>query len=117
MPIALGFKLLSLLGLSAPAARRFAPLALIGIVLAVLALIVVAFNLWLGGREKAAVEADRSASRAEAVSRAREADERATAASGATREGIEATNAEARAAAAQSDDPLRAGLDKLREGR
>jgi hypothetical protein len=61
-----------------------------------------------------AVEADRSASKAEALSNAREADERAETAGNRTRDAIERSNTDAKAAADGSDDPLAAGLDRLR---
>jgi hypothetical protein len=61
-----------------------------------------------------AVEADRDASKAEALETAREADEAAHGAAGNTRDAIERSNADAKAAAAGADDPLRAGLDRLR---
>lgn len=61
-----------------------------------------------------AVEADRSAANAEALSDAREADERAHEAGESTRDAIERSNADAKAAADGSDDPLAAGLDRLR---
>ena len=61
-----------------------------------------------------AVEADRDASKAEALSDAREADERAHGAAETTRDAIERSNTDVKAAADGSDDPLRAGLDRLR---
>lgn len=54
MPVSLGFKLLSLMGVKDALARKLAPLALVGLVALSLALAVLAFRLWLGGREKAA---------------------------------------------------------------
>lgn len=84
-------------------------LAVVGVVL-----LVGAGALWLHLHTKAAVEADRTAAKLEAVSRAREADERAEAAGNQTREAIEDANDRAREAAAGSDDPLGDGLRSLR---
>lgn len=50
----------------------------------------------------------------EAAERAREADSAATGAIEATRNEVEQTNDQARAAATGSDDPLAAGFDRLR---
>ena len=72
--------------------------------------------LFVADRERKAVEADRSVSRGKVLERARDADERAHGAGEATRDEIEAGSQAAREAAAQSDDPLRAAMDKLREG-
>lgn len=78
------------------------------------ALLTVGFLWWLAAEKQKAVIADRNAARAEAVSRAREADERAERASDSTREGIEDGNDRAREAARTSDDPLADGLRSLR---
>lgn len=82
-----------------------------------LAALIGGFALWLANEKRDAVEADRARSNAEALARARGADEAGLARTGQEREAIEAQNEEARRAAEQSDDPLKAGLDKLREGR
>lgn len=63
---------------------------------------------------RSAVEADRDASKAEALETAREADEAAHGAAGNTRDAIERSNTDAKAAADRSDDPLAAGLERLR---
>lgn len=117
MPIGIGLAILRAFGLSDRLARKFAPLALIGLAVLLLVLAVLAFNWWLDGREQAAVSADRAQSSAEAVSRARQADEAAQRASGETRDAIAAQNRAAAEAAAKSDDPLKAGLDELRKDR
>ncbi len=117
MPIGIGLAILRAFGLSDRLARKFAPLALLGLAVLLLVLAVLAFNLWLDGQRQAAVSADRAQSSAEAVSRARAADNDAQRASGGTRDAIAAQNRAAAEAAAKSDDPLRTGLDKLREGR
>jgi FtsZ-interacting cell division protein ZipA len=72
------------------------------------------FGIWLADRERKAVEADRSVSRGKVLERARDADERAHGAGEATREAIERSNADAKAASGGSDDPLRAAFDSLR---
>jgi len=51
MPVALGFCLLSLLGVSDRLAKKFAPLALAVLGLALIALVVAGFNWWLDGRD------------------------------------------------------------------
>jgi xanthosine utilization system XapX-like protein len=117
MPIAIGFKLLSLFGLSDKLAKKFAPLALAGIVVVLIGLAVLAFNLWLSGEKDEAVVNDRAKSTADALGKARTADEAANTASQDTSDSIEAENRAAAEAAAESDDPLKAGLDELREGR
>jgi hypothetical protein len=99
------------LGVPADLARPVAKAALI--VLAA-ALLIGGFLLWDHFDDKAAVEADRTAAKAEAVPRAREADERAERAGNQTREGIEDGNDRAREAAADSGDPLGDGLRSLR---
>lgn len=82
---------------------------------ALLALIaVVAFLWWLDAREDAAVEADRAQSRAEAISKAREADQRAGEAAQATQDRIEQSNKRARDAAEGSEDPLADMFEALR---
>jgi hypothetical protein len=96
-----------------PHARR---LAKVGLAVAAFVLLVVGFLIWDHFDDKAAVEADRSASKAEAVSRARDADGRAGRAADDTRDAIERSNADAKAAADRSDDPLATALDRLRAG-
>jgi hypothetical protein len=95
-------------------ARR---LVTVGLAVAGIVLALGAFALWLRLHTQAAVEADRSAAKAEAVSRAREADDRAHEAASASQDSIEASNASAAEAAAKSEDPLKAGLDELRRKR
>lgn len=72
--------------------------------------------LFVADRERKAVEADRGVSRGKVLDRARNADERAHGAGEATREAIERSNADAKAAADGSDDPLRDAFDSLRTG-
>src|SRR5690606_19053421 len=69
---------------------------ILGAILAAVAL-VVAFNVWLAGERRAAVEADRHEARSEALETARGADEAAQAATEGTRNEVERTNAEAEA--------------------
>jgi hypothetical protein len=92
-------------------ARRLVTVAL---AVAGVLLMLGAFALWLHLHTEAAVEADRVEARAEAVSRAREADEHAERAAGATQDSVAASNASAAEAAAASDDPLKAAMDELR---
>lgn len=80
-------------------------------------LLIGGFLIWDHFDDKAAVEADRNASNAKATATARKADERAETAANRQKEDIEDGNDRAREAAAGSDDPLKAGLDQLREGR
>jgi hypothetical protein len=114
MPVALGFKLLSFFGLSDKLAKKFAPLGLALIIIMMIGLLVGGFMLWDHFDDKAAVEADRNASKAVAVSKAREADERAQRAATGKSEDIRHGNERAREAASGSDDPLRDALDSLR---
>jgi hypothetical protein len=79
-----------------------------------LLLAAVAFALWLRGERREAVEADRAAASAEALSKAAEAQERGADAARESAAGIEAGNTAARDAARDSDDPLKAGLEELR---
>lgn len=51
LPVALGFRLLSLFGVKEALAKRFAPLAAIALGLLLVGLAVLAFNLWLDGRD------------------------------------------------------------------
>lgn len=109
----IGFLLPLILKVGIP--ERFAKPVAKGVLIAgAVALIVGAFLVWDHFDDKAAVEADRNASRAEAVSRAREADEGAETAANRTREDIEDGNERAREAARDSDDPLGDGLRSLR---
>ncbi len=72
------------------------------------------FLWWLESERDEAVEADRAAAQAEAAVITRKADERAHGAAAATTGAIQEGTERAKAAAAQSDDPLAAGLDSLR---
>jgi|GEM_PF-4956701 hypothetical protein len=74
----------------------------------------IAFGIWLSGEKQKAVEADRSAGKAEAVSTARTADEAAHGAAQGKSEDIEHGNEQAREAARGSDDPLADALRSLR---
>jgi outer membrane murein-binding lipoprotein Lpp len=77
----------------------------------------VASLTWLHGcqtgaqREKAA----QAAQTAKAIEKARKADQSAAQAVSKAKQETEQSNADAKAAAAGSDDPLRAGLDSLRQ--
>lgn len=99
-------------GLTLPHARRLATLGLcvVGIVL-----LLAAFALWLRLHTQAAVQVDRNVSKVEAVSRAREADERAHGAAAGKSKEVSDANERAREAAAGSDDPLGDGLRSLRD--
>lgn len=97
--------------LTLPHAQRLVTVAL---AVAGIVLMLGAFALWLHLHTEAAVEADRVEARAEAVSRAREADEHAERAGNQTREGVEHANDRAREAAADSSDPLGDALRSLR---
>ena len=90
------------------------PVAKVVLVVAAVAALIVGFMLWDHFDDKAAVEADRNASKAEAVSTARHADERAEAAATGKEKDIQDGNERAREAAGGSDDPLGDGLRSLR---
>src|SRR5690606_18685665 len=81
LPVAIGFRLLSLFGVKDALAKKLAPLAAVVLGLLLVAAGILAFNWWLGNQREAAVEADRAKSSAEAASRARQADEAAQRAS------------------------------------
>lgn len=87
----------------------------IGLTVLAVVIAVTAFLVWLGGQKDAAVEADRAAASAEALSKARAADQRAGEVSHATQDRVERENTAARDAAAESDDPLAEMFRKLRE--
>lgn len=72
------------------------------------------FLWWLDKREDAAVEADRARTSAEAAAKAREADESAYTASQGKSQTVEQSNAEAKKAAAAGNDPLKDGLNTIR---
>lgn len=76
---------------------------------------VVGFTLWLAGEKREAVAAAAAVASAVAITRARKADESAQRAARGKSDAVEAENRAARDAASDSDDPLKAGLDKLRE--
>lgn len=97
--------------LTAAHARR---LAKVGLIVAGLLIAAAAFGLWLHLHTMAAVEADRSAAKAEALSIARTADERAHATAAGKSQEVEDANDRARDAARDSDDPLGDGLRSLR---
>lgn len=82
---------------------------------AALVVAVIAFMVWLDGQKDAAVRADRGASNAEAQSTAREADTSAHEAAQGKSEEVSDGNERAKAAAADSDDPLADGLRALRD--
>ncbi|HWK40791.1 MAG TPA: hypothetical protein VNR60_02575 [Croceibacterium sp.] len=98
-------------------ARRLVKLGLLALAVLMLVAAAIGFKLWLNARENSAVKADRAASSTEALSKAREADERAHRAAAGVAGDIETGNKRAVEAAAGSDDPLKAGLDTLREPR
>lgn len=97
--------------LTLPYARRIAK---IGMVAVAVMLASVAFLVWDHFDDKAAVEADRAVSNAQAQSDARKADERAHEAAEGKSDAVAAENKAAAEAAAKSDDPLKSGLDELR---
>lgn len=81
---------------------------------AAVALLGAVWGVWLWQHDKGVVAADRAKANASAVSQARTADESAHAASEGKSQEVEAGNADAASSARQSDDPLKAGLDSLR---
>lgn len=79
-------------------------------------LIAIAASLYFGGKRdgRASERAKQAEQATQAVTEARKADEAAHATVEAEKAFVDASEARAREAAAQSDDPLRAGLDSLR---
>lgn len=90
------------------------PLVRWGLIVFAFVALVAGFNWWLSGREKAAVEADRTATAAQVAPKVREADERAHEAAQATTGKVERQNEAARSAAEAGTDPLADGLRALR---
>lgn len=91
---------------------RFHKAVLLG---AAVVMLLAGFGLWLHFHDNAVRKADRNAANAEAVSEAREADERAEKASTGKKNDVEKGNRDAEDAARNSDDPLANGLRCLRD--
>lgn len=82
-----------------------------------LILAVIAFTLWLRNERQEAVERDR-AEAAQVIAKSQERAEAAAQATGAAiQQEVDRTNADARKAAAGSDDVLKSGFDSLRRGK
>lgn len=79
--------------------------------------LVAAFALWLWAHDRAVIAQDRLEATVEARRRDAIADDKAGQVSASQAARIEKENNDARKAALDSDDPLRAGLDRLRAGK
>ena len=91
------------------------PLALASTIIAVAALCGLLWTCWLGKHDTAVVEKHEAAITQAVATQSAAAATAAASAASQTRSTVENTNDEARAAAARSpDDPLRAGIDRLR---
>ncbi len=97
-----------ILAFLATRAGKFAAIAL------AVVLVVAAFMWWLDSQKDAAVRADRAQANAEAAVTTRKADEAAHGAAQGKSDAIQEGTDRAKDAAAQSDDPLAAGLRSLR---